>query len=125
MVDFEYIANEMRTRGISKFKTVPMVYTLSSPNALLDLDRYVYLFVSTSISCPEFTKIELKSRDNYLVFTKTLLEKMDMAQYQFFSEEMEIEASQYGSDYEEDFTPIRLEFIKIIPLEYEHKEQNG
>lgn len=125
MVDFEYIKNEMQNRGISKFKTMPMVYTLNEPSALLDLDRYIYLFVSTSISCPEFTKIELKSRDNYLVFTKTLLEKMDSAQYQFFTEELEIEASQYGSDNIEDYKPIRLEFIKIIPIEYERKDGAG
>lgn len=117
MVDFEYIKNEMENRGIKRFKAVPMVYTLSSPSARIDLNRYLYLFCSETISCPEFTKIELKSRDNYLVFTKVLLEKMACAQYQFFTEELEIEASQFGSNNIEDFKPIRLEFIKLIPID--------
>lgn len=122
MVDFGYVKNEMERRGIPKFRAVPFVYTLKEPSALIDLNRYVYLFCSTSISCYEFTKIELKSRDNYLVFTKNLLEKMSCSQYQFFTEELEIEASQYGSDNIEDFKPIRLEFIKLIPIEDECKK---
>lgn len=117
MVDFEYVKNDMACRGITKFKAIPFVYTLKEPTALIDLNRYIYLFNSSTISCPEFTKIELKSRDNYLVFTKALLEKMNGTQFQFFTEELEIEASQYGSDNVEDFKPIRLDFIKIIPIE--------
>lgn len=117
MVDYEYIKLKMAAKGITKFNVDPITITVNKPHMLLPLNKYFYLFCSTMVSAPEFTKIELKSRDNYLVFSPALLAEMSNAQYQFFSEELKIDVSQFGSDNEADFKNIRLEFIKITPEE--------
>lgn len=107
---------EMRSRGVDKYTVKPIQLEVSEPYMILDLDKYVYLFVSHNVDTPALpTRIDLKSPDNLFQFTRTTLENSAMAQYQFFSEGLTIRTTNYGSDKPSEFTPFMLEFLKIIP----------
>lgn len=111
----------MAARGISKFKAVPTYIDVTEPDMYLSLNKYIYLFCSTSIDVKMFTKCELISPDNYFAFCKGTLEKSECSQYQFFTETMQVTTSNYGAD-KSEFIPYRLEFWKIIPDIPEQKQ---
>lgn len=114
MVDLQnLILVEMEARGIKKFKAEPIFVDVNSPTKIILLNKYIYLFCSTTFDAKPFTKCELISPDNYFAFCKATLEKSESSQFLFFSESMEIITSQFGK--ETDFIPYRLEFWKIIP----------
>lgn len=117
MTDIQsYIMLEMVSRGIQKFKTIPIQIEVTSPEMYFDLNKYIYLFCSKDIDVVALpTLVEISSPDNVLQFTKTTLQNTESAQYQFFTEEMQIETKNFGSDNPADFVPFMLEFWKIIP----------
>jgi len=104
---------ETEARNIKKYKTVACHIDVTSPNMILDLNKYLYMFCSEDVDAKIHTKVELISADNYYAFTKRTLQDADSSQFQFFTEEMEIKVSNYGK--EGEFIPFRLEFMKIIP----------
>lgn len=117
MTDIQsYIMLEMVSRGIQKFKTVPVQIEVTSPEMYFDLNKYIYLFCSTDIDVVALpTLVEISSPDNVYQFTKTTLQNSVCSQYQFFTEEMQISTQNFGSDNPSDFVPFFLEFWKIIP----------
>ena len=106
---------EMESRGISKYKAIPYTLDVNKPDQIIDLNKYIWLFVSESVDTRPYTRIELKSPNNTLIFSKTVLEQMHN-QFRFFDEELEITVDHYGAK-ERDFIPFRLEFWRIIPIE--------
>lgn len=107
---------EAKARGIKNYNVRLVSVDITSPYQQIVLDKYLYLFISTRVDTPALpTKIELRSPDNLFQFTKTTLENTDMAQLQFFSEELIIKTENYGSNDPADFIPFTLEFLKIIP----------
>lgn len=115
MVDINaLIANEMKNRGYDSYSAVPVTLNVTKPDTIIDLNSYIYLFVSEAIDTKIHTVVELKSPDNTLIFNKTLLETMN-TQNLFFSEELEIEVKHYGHT-EAEFLPFRLGFWRISPI---------
>jgi len=115
MIDIQnYIVTEMTSRGIDRFKASPIFLDVNTPDVILDLNKYIYLFASEQVDTKIHTKIELISPDNYFAFSKNTLNTSAYTQYKFFSEELEILTSNYGED-ASTFIPFRLEFWKIIP----------
>ncbi|MCR4559740.1 MAG: hypothetical protein K5685_06640 [Bacteroidales bacterium] len=124
----DYIAQEMRSRGITKYKVVPEYVNIYGSNTIIDLTKNIYLFVSQDIDVQIPVKVELISFDNSFVFTKTVLQTSVMSQFQFFSQQLEIKVSQIDNQTQDaremknyvgnsaEFIPFRLEFIRIIPL---------
>lgn len=107
---------EMTSRGIKKYSVKPIQIEVTEPYMILDLDRYVYLFASTTVDTPALpTRVDLKSPDNLFQFTKTTLENSHVVQFQFFSESLTINTANYGSSKPSEFTPFMLEFLKVIP----------
>lgn len=115
MVDLQnLILVEMEARGIKKFKAEPIFIDVNTPDKIISLNKYIYLFCSNRFDAKPFTKCELISPDNYFAFCKGTLEVSESSQYQFFTETLEILTSNFGAS-DSDFIPFRLEFWKIIP----------
>ncbi len=114
----DLIKLECEARGIKKYSVKPVQVEIISPYQRIGLDKYLYLFVSDKVDTAALpTRIDLQSPDNLYQFTKTTLENTRFAQYQFFSEELIIKVSNFGSDKESEFIPFPIEFLKIIPSE--------
>lgn len=111
------VALEMKSRGIDNYKLTLEQVFVNEPDTILNLNKYIYLFASTSVDTPALpTRITLQSPDNIFQFTKTTLENTHITQHQFFSEELQIMVENYGSDKPSDFIPFMLEFYKVVPL---------
>lgn len=107
---------ECKSRGIKHYSVKPMQVEVTSPYIRIPLDKYIYLFASEAVDTPALpTMVDLSSPDNNYQFTKTTLENTAVAQYQFFTEELIIKTSNYGSDNPNDFLPFMLEFLKVVP----------
>lgn len=118
----QFIDREMRSRHINNYKVVACSIDITKPEVIIDLNKYIYLFASTRVDTPVLPcRVKLASPDNMFQFTKTTLENSDIAQYQFFSEELTIQVENYGSNDPAQFLGFSLEFFKIIP-EIENKE---
>lgn len=113
---FKLVDIEAKNRGLGSYTTKLEQVEVSKPYQIVHLDKYLYLFVSQRVDTPALpTRVELRSPDNFYQFTKTTLENSDCSQYQMFSEELEIETKNFGSDDPGQFIPFMLEFLKVIP----------
>lgn len=107
---------ECKARNIDNYSVRPVQVEITSPYMILPLDKYIYLFASEAVDTPALpTMVDLQSPDNSYQFTKTTLSNTVVAQYQFFTEELIIKTSNYGSNNPKDFLPFMLEFLKVIP----------
>ncbi len=69
-------------------------------------------FISKKIDIPNTAKIKMSSVDNFLVFSKTEFEELQLAEYECFSDYLKVKTESYG----ENFIPFILKFIKITPF---------
>lgn len=112
----ELVRLEMLSRGVKDYSVKAIQLEVTEPYMIIDLDRYVYLFVSKTVDTPALPcRVDLKSPDNLYQFTRTTLENSSMSQYQFFSEGLTIQTSNYGTNDPSKFMPFMLEFLKVVP----------
>ena len=106
----QLIKIEMESRGIKDYKVEPIFIDIVEPYTVISLNKYVYMIASEKIDAKIHTVVNLSSPDNTFRFNKSILEGMSVP-YRFFSEELIIQIENYGLS----LTPLRLEFLKIIP----------
>lgn len=105
-----------RSMGIKDYTVEPIQIEVNIPYMIINLDRYLYLFSSTQVDTKILpTRVDLQSPDNLCSFTRTTLEKSHVSQFQFFTEQLTIKTTNYGSDSKDEFHAFTLEFLKVIP----------
>jgi hypothetical protein len=77
----------------------------------IDLGQNTVVLVNSELDIPYTAQMILVSGNNSLETSKEDYEKLSYAQYQFFEDRIDVTTSNYGTD----FTPYRLEFIRIAP----------
>lgn len=95
-------------RTIDSYQLKPVVIKVTEIDQALDLKNDMWILntqrIPTSIS-----ELELLSSDNVFTATPDEYEFMDEYRYQVFTDYIDIKTLS------ENFTPYRLEFVKIIP----------
>jgi hypothetical protein len=82
-----------------------------SYHQIIELGQDTVVLVSSELDIPYTAQIILDGGNNKLETSKSDFEKLTYAGYQFFQDQINITTSNYGTD----FTPYRLEFIRISP----------
>ena len=83
-----------------------------SYHQIIDLGQDTVILVNAELDIPYTAQIILDGGNNKLETSKSDYEKLSYSHYQFFQDQINVETSNYGID----FTPYRLEFIRISPL---------
>jgi hypothetical protein len=83
----------------------------------IDLEQNTVVLVNSELDIPYTAQMILVSGNNSLETSKEDYEKLSYAQYQFFEDRIDVTTSNYGTD----FTPYRLEFIRIAPNRLKNK----
>ena len=78
----------------------------------IELGQDTVVLVNTELDIPYTAQIILDGGNNKLETSKSDYEKLAYAGYQFFQDLINVTTSNYGID----FTPYRLEFIRISPI---------
>ena len=82
-----------------------------SYHQIIELGQDTAVLVNSELDVPYTAQIILDAGNNKLETSKTDYEKLSYAQFQFFQDRISVTTSNYGID----FTPYRLEFIRISP----------
>jgi hypothetical protein len=77
----------------------------------IPLGQDTAVLVSTELDIPYTAQVILDGGNNKLETSKSDYEKLSYAGYQFFQDQISVTTSNFGID----FTPYRLEFIRISP----------
>jgi hypothetical protein len=77
----------------------------------IHLGQDTVVLVNSEIDIPYTAQVILDGGNNKLETSKSDFEKLSYAQFQFFQDQISVTTSNYGID----FTPYRLEFIRISP----------
>ena len=83
-----------------------------SYHQIIELGQDTVVLVNTELDIPYTAQIILDGGNNKLEISKSDYEKLSYSHYQFFQDQINVTTSNYGID----FTPYRLEFIRISPL---------
>ena len=83
-----------------------------SYHQIIELGQDTVVLVNTELDIPYTAQIILDGGNNKLETSKSDYEKLSYSHYQFFQDQINVTTSNYGID----FTPYRLEFIRISPL---------
>ena len=83
-----------------------------SYHQIIELGQDTVVLVNTELDIPYTAQIILDGGNNKLETSKSDYEKLSYSHYQFFQDQINVTSSNYGID----FTPYRLEFIRISPL---------
>jgi len=78
---------------------------------IIKLGQDAVVLVNIELDVPYTAQIILDGGNNKLETSKSDYEKLSYAGYQFFQDQINVTTSNYGID----FTPYRLEFIRISP----------
>ena len=78
---------------------------------IITLGQDTVVLVNSELDIPYTAQIILDGGNNKLETSKSDYEKLSYANYQFFQDQINVTTSNYGID----FTPYRLEFIRISP----------
>ena len=84
---------------------------INSSYQIIELDQDTVVLVNSELDLPYTAQVIIDAGNNKLETSKLGYEKLSYAGYQFFEERMTVATSNYGID----FTPYRLEFIRISP----------
>ena len=79
---------------------------------IIELGQDTVVLVNTELDIPYTAQVILDGGNNKLETSKSDYEKLAYAGYQFFQDLISVTTSNYGID----FTPYRLEFIRISPI---------
>jgi len=90
----------------------PFCVDVNSYFQIIELGQDTVVLVNTELDIPYTAQIILDGGNNKLETSKSDYEKLAYAGYQFFQDLINVTTSNYGTD----FTPYRLEFIRISPL---------
>jgi len=90
----------------------PFCVDVNSYYQIIELGQDTVVLVNTELDIPYTAQIILDGGNNKLETSKSDYEKLAYAGYQFFQDLINVTTSNYGTD----FTPYRLEFIRISPL---------
>ena len=82
-----------------------------SYHQIIELGQDTVVLVNTELDIPYTAQVILDGGNNKLETSKSDYEKLSYANYQFFQDLINVTTSNYGID----FTPYRLEFIRICP----------
>ena len=77
----------------------------------IELGQDTVVLVNTELDIPYTAQVILDAGNNKLETSKSDYEKLSYTQFQFFQDQINVTTSNYGID----FTPYRLEFIRISP----------
>ena len=78
----------------------------------IELGQDTVVLVNTELDIPYTAQVILDGGNNKLETSKSDYEKLSYVGYQFFEDLINVTTCNYGTD----FTPYRLEFIRISPL---------
>jgi hypothetical protein len=78
----------------------------------IELGQDTVVLVNSELDIPYTAQVILDAGNNKLETSKSDYEKLSYTQFQFFQDQINVTTSNYGID----FTPYRLEFIRISPL---------
>ena len=94
---------------VTNYQLKPVIILIEDEHFTIDLNNDIYILNTRSLPA-ELQTLSLKSSDN--VFSASLQEYdlMDEFRYQSFTDYIDVQTS-----FLNDFTPYRLEFIKVIP----------
>lgn len=107
------IEQKLKQLGFTQYHSEPLILLVSEPTKKIVLGND-YLFLNTYIlDVPVTTKLQLESPDNLLITSKIDYETFNSYKHQVFSEAFHITVENYGAV----FTPFKLEFIKVTPLQ--------
>ena len=90
----------------------PFCVDINSYFQIIELGQDTVVLVNVELDIPYTAQIILDGGNNKLETSKSDFEKLSYAGYQFFEDIINVSTSNYGID----FTPYRLEFIRISPL---------
>jgi len=90
----------------------PFCVDVNSYYQIIELGQDTVVLVNTELDIPYTAQIILDGGNNKLETSKSDYEKLAYAGYRFFQDLITVTTSNYGID----FTPYRLEFIRISPL---------
>jgi hypothetical protein len=92
---------------------------ITSYYQIIELEQDTVVLVNTELDVPYTAQIILDGGNNQMETSKEDYEKLSYAQYQFFEDRIVVTTSNYGID----FTPYRLEFIRIAPNNIKNRPQ--
>jgi hypothetical protein len=95
-------------RTIDSYQLKPVVVKVTNSSQSLDLKNDMWILNTQRIPA-SISELELVSSDNVFTATPDEYEFMDEYRYQVFTDYIDIKTLS------DNFTPYRLEFIKIIP----------
>jgi hypothetical protein len=95
-------------RTIDSYQLKPVVIKVTEIDQALDLKNDMWILNTQRIPA-SISEFELLSSDNVFTATPDEYEFMDEYRYQVFTDYIDIKTKS------ENFTPYRLEFVKIIP----------
>lgn len=95
-------------RTIDSYQLKPMVVKVTSTDMSLDLKNDMWILNTRALS-GSIEEIEMVSSDNVFTTTPEEYDLMDEYRYQVFTDYIDITTQA------ENFSPYRLEFVKIIP----------
>ena len=84
---------------------------INSYHQIIELGQDTVVLVNVEFDIPYTAQVILDGGNNKLETSKSDYEKLSYAGYQFFQDQITVTTSNYGTD----FTPYRLEFIRISP----------
>ena len=88
-----------------------------SYHQIIELGQDTVVLVNTGLDIPYTAQVILDGGNNKLETSKSDYEKLSYAHYQFFQDQINVSTNNYGID----FTPYRLEFIRISPQKNNRK----
>jgi hypothetical protein len=95
-------------RTIDSYQLKPVVIKVTEIDQALDLKNDMWILNTQRIPA-SISELELLSSDNVFTATPDEYEFMDEYRYQVFTDYIDIKTLS------DNFTPYRLEFVKIIP----------
>jgi hypothetical protein len=78
----------------------------------IELGQDTVVLVNSELDIPYTAQVILDAGNNKLETSKSDYEKLSYSQFQFFQDQIKVTTGNYGID----FTPYRLEFIRISPM---------
>jgi len=108
------IDQRIRNMGFAQgeIEIQPFCVDVNSYYQVIELGQDTVVLVNTELDIPYTAQVILDGGNNKLETSKSDYEKLAYAGYQFFQDLINVSTSNYGTD----FTPYRLEFIRISPL---------
>ena len=79
---------------------------------IIELGQDTVVLINIEFDIPYTAQVILDGGNNKLETSKSDYEKLTYAGYQFFQDQINVTTNNYGTD----FTPYRIEFLRISPI---------